>query len=262
MFTLALIDDDIPIHPADFRDEFRVQLKRQIQSKYVDRIIPNVGLCIEFYDFVEIKDAHIYPGDGKTSCGEAYFKVEFHVIVFQPMVDEWLIGSIAGSSQKGLSVSLGFFQDVEIPSVNLRTPYTYDNAHKTWVWQYFSQETLETVNFWYLKDELIRFRVTAIDFPAPAGPKASRGESPMRVVGAVDRDGLGCVSWWPGWRDSTCSDEIALPNDGPAVPSSEVTPQGTAALVAAGSESGRPSLSERTQGGDRERQGCGEELRP
>eukprot|EP00416_Gambierdiscus_australes_P042355 CAMPEP_0171097202 /NCGR_PEP_ID=MMETSP0766_2-20121228/47227_1 /TAXON_ID=439317 /ORGANISM="Gambierdiscus australes, Strain CAWD 149" /LENGTH=199 /DNA_ID=CAMNT_0011556359 /DNA_START=119 /DNA_END=718 /DNA_ORIENTATION=- len=197
MFTLALIDDDIPIHPADFRDDHRTQLKRQIQGKYVDRVIPNVGLCIEFYDFVNVKDAHIYPGDGKTSFGEAYFKVEFHVIVFHPMVDEWLVGSIAGSSTKGLLVSLGFFQDVEIPSTNLRTPYMYDNAHKMWVWQYRSEEGGETINFFYRKDELIRFRVTSIDFLAPTGPKASRRESPMKVVGAVDRDGLGCVSWWP-----------------------------------------------------------------
>mmetsp|Transcript_14360 Transcript_14360/g.19384 ORF Transcript_14360/g.19384 Transcript_14360/m.19384 type:complete len:220 (+) Transcript_14360:169-828(+) len=208
MFTLALIDDDIPVHPADFRDEFRAQLKRQIQGKYVDRIIPNVGLCIEFYDFVEIKDAHIYPGDGKTSCGEAYYKVEFYVIVFQPTVDEWLVGSIASSSPKGLTVSLGFFQDVEIPSANLRTPYTFDQAHGMWVWQYRSQETMETINFFYRRDELVRFRVTSVEFAAPTGPKASRQESPMKVIGAVDRDGLGCVSWWP---DAPCYNEAAAP---------------------------------------------------
>mmetsp|Transcript_32573 Transcript_32573/g.65827 ORF Transcript_32573/g.65827 Transcript_32573/m.65827 type:complete len:221 (-) Transcript_32573:208-870(-) len=220
MFTLALIDDDIPIHPADFRDEFRARLKRQIQSKYVDRVIPNVGLCIEFYDFVQIKDAHIYPGDGKTSCGEAYFKVEFYLIVFQPMVDEWLVGSIVGSTPRGLSVSLGFFQDVEIPSANLRTPYTFDQVHKMWVWQYRSPDTVETVNFFYRKDELIRFRVTSIDFEAPTGPKATRHGSPMRIAGAVDRDGLGCVSWWP---DAPCSMEVTQPSaEGAASAAQEV----------------------------------------
>lgn len=196
MFTLAVINDDIAVHPADFRDEFRLRLRRQIQNKYVDRIIPNVGLCIEFYDFVEIKDALVYPGDGKTSFGEAYFKVEFSVIVFQPVLDEWLVGTIAGSSQRGLTVSLGFFQDVEIPSSNLRTPYIYDATYNTWVWQYRG-ETSETINFFYKKDELVRFRVTAVHFPEPTGPKGPRHHIPMQIVGAVDRDGLGCVSWWP-----------------------------------------------------------------
>eukprot|EP00913_Durusdinium_trenchii_P033003 g30896.t1 len=64
---------------------------RQIQLRYVDRVLPNVGLCIEFYNFVNAEDAMIYPGDGKHSCGEAYVKVEFQLIVFQPLVDEWLV---------------------------------------------------------------------------------------------------------------------------------------------------------------------------
>eukprot|EP00439_Symbiodinium_sp_Y106_P002093 s2327_g1.t1 len=66
---------------------------RQIQLRFVDRVLPNVGLCIEFYNFVSIKDAIIYPGDGQQSCGEAYIKVEFNLIVFQPLIDEWLVRS-------------------------------------------------------------------------------------------------------------------------------------------------------------------------
>mmetsp|Transcript_48968 Transcript_48968/g.148552 ORF Transcript_48968/g.148552 Transcript_48968/m.148552 type:complete len:217 (+) Transcript_48968:96-746(+) len=182
MFTLALLLDDVPVHPADLRGDYRVQLKRQIQSKYVDRVIPSLGLCVEFYDFVDIKEALIYPGDGKTSCGEPYFKVEFHLIIFQPMLDEWLVGSIAGSSHRGLVVSLGFFQDVEIPSSSLRTPYTFDAAHKMWVWQYRS-ETGEVINFFYQKDELIRFRVTAVLFPEAKGPKGSERQGGGRRGG-------------------------------------------------------------------------------
>jgi len=192
-----LIDDDIPIHPADFGDHFRVRLKIEIQNKYVDRIVPNIGLCVAFYDFVEIREAHVYPGDGKKSCGEAYCKVEFRLIVFAPALDEWLVGTIANSTQAGLSVSLGFFADIEIPSVNLRTPYLYDAAYKSWVWRYCSPETGEMVNFFYRKDELIRLRVTQVLFPPATGPKDKRRDSTMKVVGAVDRDGLGCVSWWP-----------------------------------------------------------------
>jgi len=197
MFTLTLIDDDIPIHPADFGDDFRLRLKIEIQNKYVDRVVPNVGLCVAFYDFVEIREANVYPGDGKKSCGEAYCKVEFRLITFAPALDEWLVGTIANSTQAGLSVSLGFFADIEIPSVNLRTPYTYDNRQNSWVWRWENPETRDVVNFFYRKDELIRVRVTQVLFPPATGPKDRRRESTMKVVGAVDRDGLGCVSWWP-----------------------------------------------------------------
>jgi len=197
MFTLALIDDDIPVQPADFRDDYRARLKRQIQEKYVDRIIPNVGLCVEFYDFVDFREAIVYPGDGKLACGEAYFKVEFNVIVFRPEVGQWLVGSISGCTDRGISVSLGFFHNVEIPSSNLRLPYTYDDLQKVWVWQYRNPETKDHVNFFYEKNELIRFRVISVEFPESKGPDDGNRETPMKVVGAVDDDGLGCVSWWP-----------------------------------------------------------------
>ncbi|CAL1157554.1 unnamed protein product [Cladocopium goreaui] len=180
MFTLALLADDIPIAPEDFRDDQRDQLKRQIQLRYVDRIIPNVGLCIEFYNFVSIKDATIYPGDGKHSCGEAFVKVEFQLIVFQPLIDEWLVGLVMKSTQKGLQISLGFFEDVEIPSANLRTPYMYDSAQERWVWLYRDEETNESVNYFYDKDRLIRFRVTAVHFA-----EARQNRRAMSIVGAV-----------------------------------------------------------------------------
>eukprot|EP00440_Ansanella_granifera_P000390 gb/GFBE01000422.1/.p1 GENE.gb/GFBE01000422.1/~~gb/GFBE01000422.1/.p1 ORF type:complete len:198 (+),score=52.12 gb/GFBE01000422.1/:1-594(+) len=197
MFTLVTIDDDIPISPEDFRDDWRDQLKRQIQLRYVDKIIPDVGLCIEFYNFVNVKEAPIYPGDGQNSCGEAYVKVEFNLVVFQPVVDEWLVGSVAGSTQRGLLVSLGFFQDVEIPSANLRTPYMFDAGQQMWVWRYIDEETRTTTNFFYEKDEMIRFRVTSVNFPDPSWTQEKRLAKPMSITGAVDRDGLGLVSWWP-----------------------------------------------------------------
>jgi len=197
MFTLVLIDDDIPVQPADLRDNCRAQLKRQIQHKYVDRVIPNVGLCIEFYDFVRIKDAHIHPGDGSVGVGEAYFKVEFKIVVFQPAVGEWLVGSITGSCKEGLRVSLSFFQDVLIPSSNLKTPFLFDAAEQCWVWQWRNQETNEVINFFYEQNALIRFRVIAVEFPEASGPQDKAREASMKIVGAVDRDGLGCVSWWP-----------------------------------------------------------------
>lgn len=198
MFVLVTIDDDIPVLPEDFRDDFRVQLKKEIKKKYVDRVIPRVGLCIDFYDFVRIKDAFIYPGDNKHAVGEAYYKVEFQLIVFQPIIDEWMVGTIVGSTHSGIRVSLGFCNDVMIPSSNLRTPYVFDERHKTWVWQYRNIEAGEVINFFYENQELIRFRVTSVMFPEATcpGDQASRGP-PMEVIGAVDRDGLGCISWWP-----------------------------------------------------------------
>lgn len=218
MFTLVLIDDDIAIHPADLKHNYRAQLKRQIQSKYVDRIIPNVGLCVEFYDFVRIKDAHIYPGDNKDSCAQAYVKVEFNLVIFLPAGDEWLVGSITGSTKDGgINVSLGFFQDVQIPSSNLRLPFVFDDKSKCWVWVYRDSETKECTNYFYEQDALIRFRVISVDFPEAVGFQDK--ETPltqMRVVGAADKDGLGCISWWPESLPMDIDEHLGLETNNPA----------------------------------------------
>eukprot|EP00811_Abedinium_folium_P037189 NODE_9828_length_1396_cov_6.159968.p1 GENE.NODE_9828_length_1396_cov_6.159968~~NODE_9828_length_1396_cov_6.159968.p1 ORF type:complete len:228 (-),score=68.63 NODE_9828_length_1396_cov_6.159968:620-1303(-) len=197
MFTIVLIDDDVPIHPCDFGNEFRAQLKREIQDKYVDRVIANVGLVIEFYDFINIKDAHLYPGDGSLACGEAYVKVEFRLVVFQPTRGELLIGSISALVPSGIRVSLGFFEDVLVPSSSLHRPNEYDPVRHTWVWRYPNRETRRKELFYYEKGELVRFRVTSVDFPQALLTPGAPRESTMKIVGAMDVDGLGCVLWWP-----------------------------------------------------------------
>lgn len=220
MFVLVLIDDDIPVRPADFKHDCRTQLKRQIQCKYVDRVIPNVGLCVEFYEFVRIRDALIYPGDGMDGvcCGEAYFKVEFNLIVFRPSVGEWLVGSIRETTHEGIKVSLKFFEDVFIPSSNLRTPFLFDEVKKCFAWQYKIEETNEVINYFYEKDALIRFRVVSVQFPEVRGPQEkAKGpcDPPMKLIGAVDMDFLGCTAWWPEFCEPRTppgpATEVAVP---------------------------------------------------
>lgn len=228
MFIVVSILDDVPVLPKNLGSDYKLELKRQIQAKYVDRVIANVGLCVEFYEFTSINEfATIYPGDGMASYnesyfkaknfGEPYFKVEFKLIVFQPSVDEWLVGSIVGSDECGMTVSLGFYQDVFIPCSNLclqNCPFAFDPESRchVWLWKNKEAPSEKHIPFFCDKEAVIRFRVVAVDFKEPTHPKdnsstpdglrepLSDGHSDacMRVIGAVDRDGLGCVSWWPG----------------------------------------------------------------
>ena len=34
--------------------------------KYSNKVIPDYGLCISFYDFIRIEPGKIYPGDGAS----------------------------------------------------------------------------------------------------------------------------------------------------------------------------------------------------
>lgn len=41
-------------------------LLRRINAKYVNKVIPDVGLCIAFYDFLVVGDPFVYPGEGSS----------------------------------------------------------------------------------------------------------------------------------------------------------------------------------------------------
>ena len=41
------------IMPHRFDTDFAVVVVEEIEKKYLNKIIPDVGLCITFYDFIE-----------------------------------------------------------------------------------------------------------------------------------------------------------------------------------------------------------------
>lgn len=97
MFQLAVVTDTIKVPPASFnRDQVEVRLAflqlcrlqqaanrpynnaslptpstpntqvltEEVDRKYANRVVLDVGLAICLYDFVEIGDAYLYPSDG------------------------------------------------------------------------------------------------------------------------------------------------------------------------------------------------------
>ena len=53
----------------------------QIEIKFANRVIPDQGLCICFYDFLEVGDPYIYPGEGGSIQ-----EVKFRLIMFKPFI--------------------------------------------------------------------------------------------------------------------------------------------------------------------------------
>lgn len=66
MFVLTRISDVIPIAPNLFDEDYQKVLIEEIDRKYANKVITDVGLCISVYDFVNIGDAYIHPSDGTS----------------------------------------------------------------------------------------------------------------------------------------------------------------------------------------------------
>ena len=227
MFRLAVLTDEIALPPHSLKRGSHVaSLRRVIEEKYLDRVVPEVGLVVALYDVLEIKDCFIFPGDFRDSFGEAASTATFRLVVFRPDVGDLLRGRIVESTTTGIRVGLEFFNDVEIPAHELMQPAFFDARNKIWIWQHqddqlfpydLGAEILFKVKSLSLGSETsigdkrltIAHRPGAASPAAPAGsappPPVAMDEStgpvrssqpPMLLIGSANESGLGPLVWW------------------------------------------------------------------
>ena len=91
----------------------------------------DIGVVIAVRSIARVEDAMIYPLDGA-----AHHRVSCELVVFRPCLGELLIGTIVGASADGLRLSLGFFEDVVVPSYLLQATSKWDARRRTWIWEY------------------------------------------------------------------------------------------------------------------------------
>jgi DNA-directed RNA polymerase III subunit RPC8 len=187
-------------------------ITQEVDRKYSNKIIIDIGLCICLHHCESIGDAHIYQSDG---C--AHNEVVFRLLVFRPFVGEILIGKISVSSEEGLKVSLGFFEDICIPPYMLPQPSHFDAIEKSWVWTY------DDARYQLVNGEDIRFRVSQLQYTRPSITKKAAtaadndvngqprrnktttsldltmsepAPAALKIVGDIRDQGFGHLSWW------------------------------------------------------------------
>ena len=129
MFVLTIIKDEIRVHPSRFGEALLDSLVEEIDAKYANRVstaladacpgeprftsadpagleawcacssqvFPSVGHCISIWDFVEVGEGKIYPGDGN-----GFVMVTFRMVVFRPFLGEVLEGRVQSMDETGI----------------------------------------------------------------------------------------------------------------------------------------------------------------
>jgi len=133
MFVIATLADTIRIDPQLFFQSTRTSVHQEIDKKYPNRVLMDVGLVICRYGDVpvgQIGDGMCVPGEGA-----AHHEVVFRCIIFRPFVEEVCLGHIVESTEEGITVSLGdFFSDIFIPAYWMLRPSEFDKKSGLWVW--------------------------------------------------------------------------------------------------------------------------------
>ncbi|XP_068650597.1 DNA-directed RNA polymerase III subunit rpc8 isoform X2 [Aristolochia californica] len=158
MFALSLIEHNLPIPPHLQLLPLTNAVKGELEKLFLDKVIQKLGLCISVYDIQSAEGGIVLPGEGSST-----YKVVFRLVMFRPFVGEVLIGKVEKCDDKGLQLTLGFFNDIYIPEHLLRKPCKFRKGSKddgVWVWDYEGDELIIE------KSEEIRFRVYSIKYPA------------------------------------------------------------------------------------------------
>jgi len=202
MFVLVAMKDTVRVPPWMFDKKLQDAALDILNKKLANMVVPNVGLCVTLWDITKMEDSFVLPGDGAS-----HTTIHFRFVVFRPFQDEILNGKIKSCSPEGVHVSMGFFDDILIPSDSLQHPAKFDESEQLWVWQYETEDGKHDL-FMDIGEE-VRFRVVDEIFTdtSPVGPETAsnvtnelpEGESkkaPYVILGTVSEPGLGLLTWW------------------------------------------------------------------
>ncbi|KIM68256.1 hypothetical protein SCLCIDRAFT_1209673 [Scleroderma citrinum Foug A] len=209
MFVLSIIKDTIPIPPANFGVPTEKALINEINKKYANRVLHDVGLCICVFDLAEA-------GEGKVRYGDGFlwYKVKFRMVVFRPFASEVILAKVKSSDEDGIRLTIGFFDDMYVPLAYLPQPSAFDPNERAHFWLPDSgatttHELLEspTADRMYIdQGEIVRVRVETDEFydDEPGPPKAAEGVAikrearrpPYTVICSISEQGLGPLPWW------------------------------------------------------------------
>lgn len=137
MFILSALDEEIRVQPQDLSKSPLDAVTDVIEQRFLDKVIPNLGLVVTLYDVQSIEGGFIYPNDGA-----AFFRVKFRVVVFRPYKDEVIVGTLKSCSREGLRIHIDFFDDIIVPEHSLQEPSFYNEAEKVWVWKFDGEQAL------------------------------------------------------------------------------------------------------------------------
>jgi len=102
--------DVVQIVPSEFSKPSLRAIEDWINTKYADKVIHKVGLCVGFHSLISASEGLIGHGNGIVNVN-----VDFRMIVFRPFQGEILRGTISHSNTEGIYLSMDFFEDVVVP---------------------------------------------------------------------------------------------------------------------------------------------------
>jgi DNA-directed RNA polymerase III subunit RPC8 len=206
----------VQIKPSEFHKPSIRSIEDFINTKYADKVIHKVGLCVGFHSLISASEGLIGHGTGIVNVN-----VDFKLIVFRPFKGEIMRATITQSTPQGIFLSVDFFDDLVVPPETLfeNTVWEKDeNGTMAFVWKADDGEGGENP-FFFDNAESCMLRIEEEQWH-DISPDALRSQSyasqeeeelarrmpPYLVRGSMMHSGLGPTLWWLGEGDAAEAD--------------------------------------------------------
>lgn len=212
----------VQIHPSDFNKPSARAIEEFINTKYADKVIHRVGLCVGFHSIISTSEGLIGHGSGIVNVN-----VDFRVIVFRPFKGEIVNATITHSAPTlGIVLSHDFFEDVVVPPETLfdGTDWGKDEyGTEAFIWYQKSDEADEPNQFFFDRAEKCLYRVeeeqwhdlspkmqgATHDFVAEeSADEREVRKTPYLIRGSMMLSGLGPTLWWMGEEEDELAEEV------------------------------------------------------
>ncbi|KAF8885424.1 RNA polymerase III subunit Rpc25-domain-containing protein [Mucidula mucida] len=215
MFNLAILKDTVGVHPSNFGVPPEAAIISELNKKYANRVLHDVGLCMCVFDITQAGEGKVRYGDGIL-----YYKVIFRMVTFRPFTSEVILAKVKSSDAESVrcksSLSIGFFDDIYVPAIYLPQPSAFDSNERAFFWVANAETELTTstelldtdlASRMYIDTgEVVRVRVENDEFhdDEPGPPQMTEGiqvkkeprRAPYQIICSMAESGLGNVSWW------------------------------------------------------------------
>lgn len=198
----------VQIPPKDFAKPSIRAIEDFINTKYADKVIHKVGLCIGFHSLISCSEGLIGHGTGIVNVN-----VDFKLIVFRPFKGEIIRATITQSSPAGIYLSVDFYEDLVVPPETLFENTTWEKDESdVWAFVWKSDDGNGGENAFYFDNAescMMRIEEEQWNDVSPDALRSQNYETqeeedqarrapPYLIRGSMALAGLGPTLWWTG----------------------------------------------------------------
>ncbi len=102
MYKILTVEDTVRLPPQRFNEELDAAIISEFENAVTGRINKNIGIILAVTDVKECGEGKIIMGDGAV-----YYKVTLDMLVYQPMLNEVIEGSVSEIIEFGAFINFG-----------------------------------------------------------------------------------------------------------------------------------------------------------